>query len=501
MPRNFKTIKEEMLRSPEPSKPLYLDMESYCAKNDLDVMETFFTPPQVSQAVCDIWLDDAEFMAWVENRCAERDGRRWFYKNQCEQELLNNTIEVMGEHFVAARSDDSVRLYAIQDAGDRVVRPVSALDPDMEITRTLKDTLLRDGCVLNPNRTATMRNLYMGYAALDERPALCAQPDQEGWCLHRITVRPEPSMPIPATQEFLDRLNDAEAFAAWLFGIYSGKYRGRQVLWIEGDGEDGKSTFMKAYASIFGPTAGSADWSMMKNAPQFVAGLFVDKKFVYIPDNANPYLLMTEIFKSLANPGADPVTVNQKYGKMYTTELEAHVAVLSNYEPEISGERHNVSRTLWLKLAEFVGERDPDYGARLRAELPGMLAYGEKCYAKLCRNDYVIEVNDAVRAAVAGRIADTNEAFEILFEKNFILDPAGTISRSEFRDILKDEARLSNQEIGNFKRWLKTAYKVEAKQGTSGARSYRGIRRIQPSDMRKKITLVPVAGRAEVSRG
>ncbi|MGH1573899.1 hypothetical protein ACRAWG_28730 [Methylobacterium sp. P31] len=105
------------------------------------------------------------------------------------------------------------------------------------------------------------------------------------------------------------------------------------------------------------------------------------------------------------------------------------------------------------------------------------------------------------RARPHDQSADTNEAFEILFEKNFVLDPAGTITRGEFRDILKDEARLSNQEIGNFKRWLRTTHKVEAKQGTSGARSYRGIRRIQATDMRKKITLVSSTGRAEASRG
>ncbi|MGA4555683.1 DUF5906 domain-containing protein [Methylorubrum aminovorans] len=464
------------------------------------MFETFLTPPEVPQMICDLWRDDDEFMNWVENRRAEREGRRWFYKGQPEEELLHNTIEVMGEHFVAARSDDSIRLYAIQDADARVVKPVSASDPNMEVARTLKDTLLQDGCVLNPQRTETMRNLFTCYASLDERPALCAQPDQDAWCLHKMSVRSDPSMPTPATDQFLERLNDCEAFAAWLYGIASGKYRGRQVLWIEGDGEDGKSTFMMAFASLFGTTAGSADWATMKNAPQFVAGLFVDKKFVYVPDNANPYLLMTEIFKTLANPGADPVTVNQKYGKMYTTTLEAHVAVLSNHAPEISGERHNVSRTLWLRLAEFTGERDPNYGARLRAELPGLLAYGEKCYAKLCQNDYVIAVNDAVQAAMAERIADTNETFELLFEKNFVLDPAGTISRSEFRDILKEEARLSNQEIGNFKRWLRTAHKVEAKQGTTGARSYRGIRRIQAADMRKKITLVTGTNRADAFR-
>ncbi len=489
MSRSFNKIKEAMLEAAAPSKPLYIEMKTYCQKNGLSLKETFFNSAHVPQAVIDIWRKDVDFLAWVKERQSQSDGRRWFYRGQTEKELMENAVAVMGEHFIAAPRGDGLFLYAITDQATKVVKPVSMIDPETMVMRTIKNTLLAEGCVLDRKKATRLMELFLVYGMLNQLPALCAQPDDDRWCLHKITVRPDPTMPIPATNEFLDRLNDPGAFAAYCYAIYAGRYRGRQVLWVQGDGEDGKSTFMKAFATLFGVTAGSADWSIMKNAPQFVASLFVDRKFVSIPDNANAYLLMTEIFKSLANPGADPVTVNVKYGKMYTTELEAHVCVMSNFAPEIIGERHNVSRTLWLTIDEFTGDPDPNYGERLRAELPGFLAFGERCYAERCKDDYEIKVNEAVRKAVAERISDSNERFEIIFEKHFVLDPTGSMERAEFRDILKDEERFNNQEIGNFKRWLWFAHNVKAVQGTDNSRRYRGIRRLKQSDMRAKIKI------------
>jgi hypothetical protein len=63
------------------------------------------------------------------------------------------------------------------------------------------------------------------------------------------------------------------------------------------------------------------------------------------------------------------------------------------------------------------------------------------------------------------------------------------MERAEFRDILKDEERFNNQEIGNFKRWLWFAHNVKAVQGTDNSRRYRGIRRLKQSDVRAKIKI------------
>ena len=158
--------------------------------------------------------------------------------------------------------------------------------------------------------------------------------------------------------------------------------------WIKGEGQDGRPKWMKAFSdSIFGGTEGVATVSQnstLKNSAQFVAALLVDKKFAYVPDNNNRRLLMNEVFKSLADPGADPVVINHKYGRMYTSELEAHVAILSNHLPEITGEKWLQTCLLLLTIAPLPKDTIPDtrIDVRFKAEIPIFLAYARYCYAR-----------------------------------------------------------------------------------------------------------------------
>src|SRR4051812_19253242 len=102
-----------MLEAAAPSQPLYIEMEVYCRKNGFSLDKTFFDSTHVPQAVIDIWLNDAEFLAWIEERQSQSDARRWFYKDQPPKELKDNAVALMKKHFIVARSGESYRLYTI----------------------------------------------------------------------------------------------------------------------------------------------------------------------------------------------------------------------------------------------------------------------------------------------------------------------------------------------------------------------------------------------------
>src|SRR4029077_5671011 len=140
---------------------------------------------------------------------------------------------------------------------------------------------------------------------------------------------------------------------------------------------------------------------------------FVGKKLVVVGDNKNPSIIMSQQLKELL--GDDPVVVNPKYQALYPALMECRLIIFSNYPPNISSEVHNQSRTLWIKLSRLTVPPDSTWDSYYPAEMPGFLAYAQKCYQERCQgNSKVIEVNDAVKAAVVNRVAEFESKFTIL---------------------------------------------------------------------------------------
>lgn len=490
MAKSYNTIVKEMAQGP--SKALFIEMEGYCRRNLLDLIETFLETDDIPAKTTKLWLKDEPFMDWVANRMIDingaKTGRAWFYKDQPRDELVEQSKEVVRHKFLSCRDNSSANAgyidYIIKDHENKIVEPlIIGEDRFRDIARTLAPIIEKDGHQISTNEAKIIWDYATVHGeALVVKPKLCAQPEHGGWCLHRISVQPDPSKPMPETERFLARINDPEAFAAWCYGVASDRYVGRQVLWVKGEGSDGKSTFFKSFASIFGITAGSIDWTTLKSNPAFAGSLFVNKRFVYVPDNNNPELLNTGLFKSLSDPGSDPVTINHKYGKMYSTELEAHTAVLSNFEPNIRNQTHSLSRTLFLTVAprDLSVPADKSITDRFIAELPAFLAYGEDCYNRLCTNNTEIKANDSVVAAVQKQMDATSEQWGVILGEHFTIEAEAEIDNAVVYKRLTEECRLNNHQVGEFRAWLKTEHGVEWLQVSNGAgsrpRRYIGMR-------------------------
>jgi hypothetical protein len=423
---------------------------------------------------------------WIAEDAPDRQPDALFYKGQPAAEARDNALTIMSAYYYAAKDCGTFKLYHIRDADLKVVEPVQDPEDYISIGNTIAEVLENGGNIVDSALAKRITDLYLIHSGRQPMPALIGKPGDGAWCLHRQSVLPDPSVPFPHIQGFLDRISDPEAFAALLYGIYSDRLKTRQIGWLQGVGEDGKSTFFSQYERLFGPAAGTADWTQMSNAPQFIAESFVNKRFVWIPDNSNQYLLMTDIMKSLASSGNDPITVNPKGRKMYQTRLQASTFVLSNEAPALSGARHNTSRTLWFKMTERTGSDDPHVGEKMWAEMPGFLAFGERCYEHKVENDYRVILNEASTEMYELRGYETNEKFEILFEQYFAYDPEGRLAPAEMYNALKDE-RLNDHAYANFKRFVETKYKVAIKQDTQGVRTWRGLRLRTPADNRKPL--------------
>lgn len=421
---------------------------------------------------------------------------RLFYQGQSNEEAMENSVALMEEFFVRTAADKSgMRIYRIVDRDKLLLSPIVRNDDeDVEISNTIKDRLIQANSIINLSRVRDVKNWWLGFGDPVEQPKLCAAPQEHVWCLHKITMEPDlnlldqDDMGMPATMGFLDRLNDKEAFAAWMYGVYSGEYEGRQILWLQGEGSDGKSKFMKAFnEAVFGGTSGVGGVvqnSTLKNSPAFVASLFVDKRFVYVPDNSNRRLLMNEVFKSLADPGADPVVVNHKYGKMYTSEMEAHVAILSNHSPEITDEAWVKTRVLPIKIKPLPEGTVPDtrIEQKFKAEMPAFLAYGKLCYQDICQSNAIIEINEDTLQEMDDQVEDTYLPQQVVFDTYFVQDEEARMAPADVFKVLTIEAKMTQFDVEDFKVWLKASKGIEIKRRKGQMRAYEGIRRRMPTD-------------------
>jgi hypothetical protein len=494
MARTAKSLQREMAIE-GPSKTLFDEVAAFAKKQDQNVIEFF---EQLPAHVLKAWESDKDFEEWIESAMtpkAKRSGRDWFDKEMPRPIWKDQVIQVMSEHFITA--PDAGNGWPVFEIKDRDRKIVTRVDTDAKdltsVARVVAPTLEGEGLILDAGTAKTFFDTFKIYAKPSTRPVICAQPDDDDWCFHRIMIRPDHDASFPLIREhFLSRIDDPEAFCAWVYGVYSRKYTGRQVLWIKGNGVDGKSTWFDNFGrTVFGSAFGAIMPSDIENNPAFFMELIADKRFVWVPDNNNQKLLWSAAFKQVASGGADKVTVNGKFKKAYQTYLEANVAIGSNFAPDISGSRHNISRILWVDIGETNGAPDPTLPGRMMKELPGFLAYAEQCFAKRCPEGNVIEVNDVVKAKVEVRIADTQESEQALLDRYFVIEDGAAMSPADFIAKLEEAGVRRSFEQGNFRDWLTREYGI-IKAGKPP--TYRGIRAREPRDnrdaMNQKIRLV-----------
>jgi hypothetical protein len=302
----------------------------------------------------------------------------------------------------------------------------------------------------------------------------------DDWCLGKCLIKPVAG-PMPTWQRYLDRMNDAGAFAAYIYGIVSKKYRGRQLLWFHGsNGGDGKSLVQKVIAeNCFANVAHPMSNDAFAAGKTFTAAEFVGKAFGYMDDCNNSMLLFKEIIKQLS-AGADGNKIrSEKKGVDATDEqLETRIWVNSNFAPEVSNDNFVRSRLLYIKISPLKEKADPTIKDKFIAELPQFLEFGRQCFEMLADSDYNIEQNEEAEHQIDSLVSDHNEQFDIVFNKCFKHDINGSVKCGTIASLLSDAGLKDNVKRGNFYRWMLTEFgydKTPWYEGSKRGEEIKGI--------------------------
>ena len=375
----------------------------------------------------------------------------------------------------------------VTDAEHKVVAPTFEGDADRLLARMLSRTIKsKMGLVVGAKLAKDMVEVWLNHADTIPMPKPMAKPEEDIWCFHRANHEPDSSVAINRWLNILNRMSDAKAFAAWVWGVYSCEYKGRQVLWLHGKhGEDGKSLITQLIASeLFGPAHNAiSNASLGASEKRFLASYFENASLVIYPDASNRRCLMSETFKTVASAGSDPVLIERKGKQAYTSYLKARMWVCSNFAPEITNDNYILSRLLYIDIDKMDEKPDPKVRDDLKAELPGFLHYAKQAYEERCPDNYKIVSIDDTETRVKRMAEDFFEEYEVIFNKYWeFCGQDEFVDAAKVRDITRKEGLTSNHDHKNFITWLtEKRGVVKRKISQEGGKiRYQGMRKRRP---------------------
>src|SRR5207248_920067 len=121
------------------------------------------------------------------------------------------------------------------------------------------------------------------------------------------------------------------------------------------------------------------------------------------------------------------VQVEFKGQTPFSAKMYLKLLVGSNLKPELTGQNADLSRLMYIEVAESKNKDDPTWTERLRAELPAFLNACREKYESLCPRHGNIRTNDASKALREGAAVSFEEHFYDVFDTFFIAKPGSSV--------------------------------------------------------------------------
>lgn len=263
------------------------------------------------------------------------------------------------------------------------------------------------------------------------------------------------------------RMHNFEAFSMKVYSTYLGGASRKQVIWLDGVSNSGKSFIEFMLNQIFGGERGCVSLTLKDlNSPHY-AEVLVDKSLVMVNEAASGFL-KSEHFKVLT--GDKLLGVNPKGKKMYQAKFDFHMLFASNHAPEIPNDITLKNRIIRchlhheIKASERIDEEE--LYEKIKAELPWFIGYGKKLYEEL--SSHVIPSSEIALEGMDDAIADHDSFYEYVFNQCFkVKIGARSCTNDMFVQRLKDSNYLapgSGITLKGMKTYIENNYQITYRQ-------------------------------------
>lgn len=316
--------------------------------------------------------------------------------------------------------------------------------------------------------------------------------DPETPTLRFIDIDNLPEGECPVTMNWInttfeDPNTSGPIFCAAIASIIVAKNNSKQVLWLHGHGNDGKTQFLNILSEYLGEAAVSIDGKSMGN--QFGFSKLEGKRLVTISDSKDPTLIQKSWVHKVT--GGDTVDVERKMKNSYKSKMIAKIIICENIAPNINVEEDNqLARLIYIKCRRktvdemiknnmgimdengqfrFVG--NSEFPNRLREEMPAFLRLCMKFYKRLCPTDSQIAVPHEWQLNNANKCQDPADELLVNFLENTFEKSTEDIIANDFWTIMSrhNEKLTSGFEMKKVKTMIENIFGA-----TSGRKTVNG---------------------------
>ncbi len=395
--------------------------------------------------------DDLRFVgAW--KKWLAWDGARWKLDDENGAALCAiETAKVVAEEALAACDSVNRRIAASgkSDAldeekkeADRNLAWAASLQSASKVRATLTlAAALPALAVSHANLDADPWVLNVPNGTIDLRTAELRPHRREDLITQLAPVAYDPDAKCPTWDAFLERAMGGDghmlAYLQRLVGYtITGSTREHVLAFCYGEGANGKSTFLNTLHSMLGDYATPARRKLLfarrnEGHATEIATLF-RKRFVTCSEIAQGQAFDEELTKDLT--GGDPLNCRRMCEDEWRFDPTHTIFVAGNHRPIVRGDDEGIWRRIRLipwTVTIPAEERDKALPERLRAELPGILAWAVRGALEWQR----VGLGDP--PAVADATAAYRESQDVLgqyFAERTRLDPAARMTRKALRE-------------------------------------------------------------------
>lgn len=227
----------------------------------------------------------------------------------------------------------------------------------------------------------------------------------------RCSVAYDPAAECPRFEQFMAEVQPDPAMVAFLNRLagycLTGSVREQKLVFMHGEGANGKSVFVELLAWLLGDYAGKIATEMLMHHQRSPQGPSPDivalkgKRFVYANETDEGARLAEAHVKDLT--GGDSMTGRVPYGKANITFAPTHkLVIVGNHKPEITDNSYGMWRRILLTLFGVTvaeGQRDPALLDKLKSEGTGILNWALEGLRQWQRNGLAAPKN--IEAATA----------------------------------------------------------------------------------------------------
>jgi hypothetical protein len=408
-----------------------------------------------------------------------------------KSELYYQIIQKMNRHPLAPKampefprryhvlSDSAKKTTVLAEGANRTVFHVCKRALAEEIARFAVERLgsFPGAADMSIKDAEACRDLWVALTPpLETQPLALAELSTPGLAFRRLPFDAPPDFdgpPPPVLREFLSRCTHADALAAFIGSLFYPESDRQQYVYLYGDGQDGKGTFLRTLFHLLGPE-GAVSMAPKEKNDRFYNMRLYGKRLVIYPDCDDFAAFKSPHFKSLT--GGDPLYFEPKGEPGFSAIPTCKVIAASNMLPNITGQRADIRRLIFCEVSPFPGETlEARYEEKFLFEAEQMIQYCKGVYEKLCPRHGPIPCGDGDAVTAIAEAAE--EHFAIAFHRSFAVAAPDEWVRGD--RVLEEVRRFGihrGREMANLKSAWRRMFGVEVKKGSDGLMRYHGMK-------------------------